>query len=131
MGGNVTNTLADRGKVYGSFHGNAFVSQELKRTLQSGTGWPKLSDTQKEALELICTKIGRIMTGDPSFIDNWHDITGYASLVEESLVFASAELPNVLGQVKVLKPASECGPGDSFMYRDHNGKECICTVVEG
>lgn len=93
MGDKVMDTLADRGDVYGSFHGNSFMSQELKSTLHSSTGWPRLSDVQKEALELMCTKIGRIMTGDPSFVDNWHDIAGYAQLVEESLT--PVEIPPI------------------------------------
>ena len=39
-----------------------------------------LSDTQKESLEMIVHKIGRILAGDPSFQDHWDDIAGYAKI---------------------------------------------------
>jgi len=31
---------------------------------------------------MIFCKIARILNGDPNLIDNWHDIAGYAKLVE-------------------------------------------------
>ena len=34
---------------------------------------------------MIAVKISRILTGDPSHADNWHDIAGYATLVERRL----------------------------------------------
>lgn len=39
----------------------------------------------KEALEMIQTKVGRILTGDPTHRDSWHDIAGYAVLIEQLL----------------------------------------------
>lgn len=40
---------------------------------------------QKEALSMIFSKIARILNGDPDHIDSWHDIAGYATLVEDRL----------------------------------------------
>jgi hypothetical protein len=34
---------------------------------------------------MIFCKITRILTGDPNYTDNWHDIAGYAKLVEIEL----------------------------------------------
>lgn len=34
---------------------------------------------------MIFQKISRIVNGDPDYADNWHDIQGYARLVEERL----------------------------------------------
>src|SRR5690606_10084595 len=41
-------------------------------------------------------KIARILIGDPNYADNWHDIQGYAKLVEERLpTLPHKESPNV------------------------------------
>jgi hypothetical protein len=78
-------TLAARGSRYGDFHGHAEVTQNLKRAMYSHHGWHKLSDDKREALEMIMHKVGRILNGDPNYIDSWHDIIGYARLVEQHL----------------------------------------------
>jgi hypothetical protein len=39
----------------------------------------------KQALCVICDKMARIGNGDPFYDDNWHDIQGYAKLVEDRL----------------------------------------------
>jgi hypothetical protein len=80
----VRKTLEDRGRVHGEFADVAEISQMLK-----GIIWANHCDNlaveQKEALDLICTKIARIVCGDPNHIDHWHDIAGYAMLVERRL----------------------------------------------
>lgn len=81
----VDKTLAEREKRYGSFRGHAVVTQGLKRVMQDSPKWAKLSDDKKEALEMVAHKIGRILNGDPEYRDSWHDICGYARLVEETL----------------------------------------------
>jgi hypothetical protein len=78
-------TLAERGKRYGDFSDHARVCQALKVTMMCGPSWKQLSDVQKQALEVIADKIARILTGDPNYDDNWHDIQGYAKLVEDRL----------------------------------------------
>ena len=47
--------------------------------------WPGLTDAQREALEMVAHKIGRILNGDPNYHDSWHDIVGYAKLVADRL----------------------------------------------
>jgi hypothetical protein len=78
-------TLAQRGTRYGSFDTHAQVTQGIKRAMQRGPNWDSLDDDMKEALEMVAHKIGRIVNGDPSYIDSWHDIIGYARLVEQRL----------------------------------------------
>jgi len=34
---------------------------------------------------MIAHKIARIINGDPNHLDSWHDIAGYATLVEQEL----------------------------------------------
>jgi hypothetical protein len=75
-----TQLLNERGSTHGAFTDNARVSQALKKVLQSEANWNKLHDIHKEALEYICGKISRILAGDPTFQDNYDDISGYAQL---------------------------------------------------
>ena len=50
-------------------------------------GWSALAPHQKESLEMIQHKIARILNGDPNYSDSWHDISGYATLVENMLEY--------------------------------------------
>jgi hypothetical protein len=78
-------TLAERGSRYGEFEDGAFIMQSLKGVMQSTDGWTRLSPPQREALEMIQHKIGRILNGDPNYADSWVDIAGYAKLISDSL----------------------------------------------
>lgn len=82
---NIDSTLDERGQRYGSFDGHAEITQGLKSVMQCTDKWALLADDQKEALEMIAHKIGRILNGDPNYIDSWHDIIGYTRLVEQRL----------------------------------------------
>lgn len=80
---NVKDTLAERGERYGNFDGHALIAQQLKTIVfKNGQG---LNATHREALDMIMHKIARILNGDPNYADSWHDIAGYAVLVEESI----------------------------------------------
>lgn len=81
----IDKTLDERGQRYGAFTGHAQVTQLLKRAMGQHPGWRKLQDDQREALEMTAHKIGRILNGDPDYIDSWHDIIGYVRLVEQRL----------------------------------------------
>ena len=79
-------TLAERGKRYGAFAQHAEIAQGLKEVMWAySEAWWHLANDQKQALEVIADKIARILNGDPDYIDNWHDIQGYAKLVEDRL----------------------------------------------
>lgn len=83
----VDQTLRDRGSRYGKFTGHAEVTQRLKDV--AATELRKrskvLADDQQEALDMIFHKIGRIINGDADYADSWHDIAGYAKLVDDRL----------------------------------------------
>ncbi|MDA3808620.1 MAG: DUF6378 domain-containing protein [Thiomicrorhabdus sp.] len=81
----VQDTLKQRGKTHGDFSLNAMCSQQLKQTLRQNTTTVLAMD-QQEALEVICAKIARICTGSPQHTDSWHDIAGYATLIENRLI---------------------------------------------
>jgi len=77
--------LEERGKRYGKFCGHADISQRLKSCMKDTPNWDELSDSQKESLDMIAHKIGRILNGDPIYDDNWVDIAGYATLIVQEL----------------------------------------------
>ncbi|MGA1806728.1 hypothetical protein VHN57_08465 [Sphingobium sp. WW5] len=79
----IENTLSERGARYGDFSHHARASQRLQDAMRATANWDRLSDDKKQALTVIADKIGRILTGDPEYLDNWHDIQGYARLAEE------------------------------------------------
>lgn len=81
----VLKTLAQRGSRYGDFSDNAVLSQSLEDCIKGRPGYERLGPIHKEALKFIFQKISRIVNGDPSYADNWHDIQGYAKLVEDRL----------------------------------------------
>ena len=94
----IENTLAERGNRYGDFTDHARLCQDLKdvmtmfavvrntpNSVAVHSPWSELPATHKQALEVIADKIARILSGDPNYADNWHDIQGYAKLVEDRL----------------------------------------------
>jgi hypothetical protein len=78
-------TLAERDTRYGSFPEHARITQALKDAMVVSPNWATLAPDQKEALEMVAHKIGRILNGDPDYHDSWHDIVGYAKLVADRL----------------------------------------------
>lgn len=81
--------IADRELIYGSFAHTAAISRALKHAIYCvGGPMSRLTDPQHEALDLICSKISRIVSGDPNYIDNWADIAGYATLIVNDLTEA-------------------------------------------
>lgn len=86
----IDDTLTERGLRYGEFADHAEVTQSIKVSMQSGRNWGHLADDMKECLEMIAHKAGRILNGDPSYIDSWTDIIGYTRLVEKRLISEQA-----------------------------------------
>jgi hypothetical protein len=76
--------LNERATTYGTFLDNARVAQEMKNAIRMCNN-SELDDDQIEALDMIASKIARIVNGDPNHIDSWIDIAGYATLVADRL----------------------------------------------
>ena len=76
----VDDLLTERGNTYGSFADNGRIAQALKDIVRSGPRWEHLDDIEREALDMICSKISRIVSGKLHFPDNWRDVIGYATL---------------------------------------------------
>lgn len=80
----IANTLKARESTHGDFQNNAACAQELKAIVKNHV-LCALTRVQAEALDNICQKIARIITGNPNHADNWHDIAGYATLAERDI----------------------------------------------
>lgn len=81
----INQTLQERGSRYGVFAEHARITQAIKWAMYDTPNWKGLADDQKEALEMLAHKIGRILNGDPNYHDSWHDIIGYTKLVADRL----------------------------------------------
>lgn len=77
--------ITERGNRYGLFSDGSVIMQNLKNVMRDTPNWEGLRPSQREALEMIQHKIGRILNGDPDYDDNWIDIAGYSTLVLEEL----------------------------------------------
>lgn len=86
--------LSERAKTHGDYSVHARITQALKATIRdfhvvkpaSDTPFPamdRLNPEQRESIDMILHKLGRIIAGDPDFRDHWDDIAGYAKLVAD------------------------------------------------
>jgi hypothetical protein len=83
----VEKILDKRAEQYGTFMRNADIAIKLKQVIHNAMVREdtQLYPDQLQALDMIATKIGRILTGNPSHLDSWVDIAGYAKLVVDRL----------------------------------------------
>jgi len=81
----IEETLKERENRYGEFNTLSHIVQDIKRVMVNSENWSLLEDNQREALEMVAHKIGRILNGDPNYHDSWHDIIGYVKLVADTL----------------------------------------------
>lgn len=72
--------IIEREKQHGSYRKTAAIAQRLKAALDTGN----LTPEHAEALQMICTKMARICSGDPLELDHWRDIQGYALLARHA-----------------------------------------------
>ena len=87
----INKTLEQRGERYGKFKDVAATTYALQEILRNAKNHEHMTDDQVIALDMICNKMARIVNGDPSYSDNWHDIAGYATLVEQELNITNRE----------------------------------------
>lgn len=133
---NIDNTLAERGSRYGEFTGHADITQDLKQAMKRSPKWATLANDQKEALEMVAHKVGRILNGDPNYIDSWTDIVGYTRLVEKRLIdeqavqkeFAFGEQPKAMNPE--APAAMEKGHNMAKGVSKDNPEDCACLVCQ-
>jgi hypothetical protein len=78
--------LQERGKTHGDYTDHARITSRLKDviydecTTRVNRGQQPLTPDQRETLDMISHKVGRILAGQANFRDHWDDIAGYARL---------------------------------------------------
>ena len=78
---NINDTLSERGKTHGRYSEVAGFAQGMKALMHAMPNWEELSSVQCEALDMVASKIGRVLSGNHNERDHWLDIVGYAQLV--------------------------------------------------
>jgi hypothetical protein len=72
--------LIKREQTHGGYTDTAAYAQSIKNVLRLTEKYHSLAPTAKESLDLIATKIARILSGDAELAEHWEDIAGYAGL---------------------------------------------------
>jgi hypothetical protein len=75
--------LATRETTHGDYEETARISQGMKEWYRSSPGWVRLTDIERESMDMIAVKIARTLSGRSMFKEHWLDLAGYAKLVEE------------------------------------------------
>ena len=78
--------LETREQTHGSFEANAIISQALKAHFRAAPGWARLTDVERESMDMIALKFSRILSGKSLERQHWEDVVGYAKLAEERCV---------------------------------------------
>jgi len=81
----VEELIEEREHTHGDFEESSEYVQNAKTLMHKTPNWIELDGDQKESLHMIQHKIGRILYGDHNFLENWRDISGYATLVKQRL----------------------------------------------
>ena len=111
-------TLNERGGRYGDWTEHARVLDNLVTNMEDSTNWRSLPPFQRQALRTIADKIARMLTGDPSYVDNAHDMVGYARLIEQRLIRAAEDKANGPSLFDNEEPAAERrSPLDDVSWR--------------
>lgn len=77
-----------RHATHGDFGLNAEVSQRIKAVYEwamQQEGSSDLTAIQKEVLDFMASKIGRVLSGKADHVDHWDDLAGYPTLVANHL----------------------------------------------
>jgi hypothetical protein len=83
----VGKVLDARAEQYGSFMQSSDTVIRIKGIMHNAVARNAvhLYPDQLQALDMIATKISRIVHGNPNHLDSWIDIAGYATLVADRL----------------------------------------------
>lgn len=82
----VDETLSQRKNVHGDFIQSSDTRHALIMAMQAPqTNYHKLPYACQRALDMIAEKITRILHGNGTFEDHWHDIAGYATLIDNQI----------------------------------------------
>ena len=121
---NVNETLKERGAVYGDYKGGSEFRAEVMKLIMDRC--VEVNNCSMLSIHIvyiydIVNKLSRLAS-TPDHIDTWHDIAGYATLVEEALK-RDKERENIkLGDKEVVK---------EFMdFKELDDEACIKDFME-
>lgn len=77
--------LNQRAQTHGHYPLHAYITQRMKELFRQQENWSRLTDAQREFLDMDAHKVGRILAGDPTHTDHYKDISGYAELCVQEL----------------------------------------------
>ncbi len=81
----IEKTLEGRDRTHGDFKTQARFAEKLRGECEETGEFYKIPADMRYAISMILMKISRIVHGKPFVKDHWHDIAGYATLVEREL----------------------------------------------
>lgn len=79
----VEETLKERGSVYGPFDKESEMVAHIMFTLIGHKPISQINYVAFHTAQMIATKLVRAFNGDITYVDNWHDMAGYATLAEK------------------------------------------------
>lgn len=83
MVANVPTLISQRASTHGPFDRSSATVQETKDLWRAAPNWERMHSWQRECLDMVAHKVGRILHGDPDYNDHWVDIQGYVARVLE------------------------------------------------
>ena len=96
----INDILEDRGSRYGDFGVQAQTARAIKDTFESAPNWSDLPPYMQEGLDLVATKLSRMLCGDYMYMDNVVDIIGYMTLVKTEMEKEHARMEALIKRVK-------------------------------
>lgn len=92
----VNEILNERGARYGSNRESgyaelALIAQNIKSAMKHSPNWNKMPADMRESLEMVASKLARILNGDMMYLDSWADCVGYLTLVIERIEAANGQ----------------------------------------
>ena len=100
-----TDLLNERQKTHGDYREVAIIAQMFREIMRGTTGWQRMNDAQREALDSMASKFGRLGSGNPNFRDHWDDLAGYAALAsmhcDSNNCTVQQDIAKVVEQIKV------------------------------
>ena len=113
------NILMERQNTHGDYKEVAEMAQLFRKLMRKTVGWTDMNDAQREALDSMATKLGRIGSGNPHFRDHWDDLAGYATLAsmncDSNNCTVQQDIAKIVDQIKVGgDPTGVDEDGDRF-----------------
>lgn len=85
MNAPVDNLISERARTHGDFQQATVFVQSVKTFMRKAPNWHDMPPAMQESLDMLASKIGRILHGDPEAKEHWEDLEGYSRLVVQML----------------------------------------------